>query len=444
MISLAQSRKSCQPFHLPKLHVHVDLYYNRAFCEKDFDAQSYAGSYSRKFRPDYTIAIYSDAYENERAALRDGAVSFLHFDAKYRLIRLLGKDDATEEALDKEKAEEVVHHYRHGDLMKMHTYRDAIRRTIGSYVIYPGDEEDTFSLYDEILPGVGAFVLKPSKSEAGEETLRKFLEDVIQYRAKNLPRLKLMMQAEESVIREPQDTLPYLAQTSTPPVSVSQDKFCIIGYLKHDYYYNHLTKDSPLTTRTEFLFYFHVIQGKTSAGTVDQKRGKLISRAELIARPEPQHEPAELRQRVVYVLVVLDVARQMLFPIRLVRRDLLPWMRLMSACMPEIAVDKDRDLLTCQCDVRRAWQPPPVFPIPQSLMPQGFAQQHLRLRIFRTDTTHRTVALLLCQDVQETSRSNQVFLHISSIHPCYLQCRFSLHCIGADKKMQDCFRCGIL
>ena len=52
----------------------------------------------------------------------------------------------------------------------MHTYNDAIRRTIGSYVLYPGesnlsDGKDTiFRLYDEILPGVGAFAIKPSIS----------------------------------------------------------------------------------------------------------------------------------------------------------------------------------------------------------------------------------------------------------------------------------------
>ena len=45
----------------------------------------------------------------------------------------------------------------------MHTYNDAIRRTIGSYVLYPGNinhadkGNKVFSLYDEILPGVGAF-----------------------------------------------------------------------------------------------------------------------------------------------------------------------------------------------------------------------------------------------------------------------------------------------
>ena len=61
-----------------------------------------------------------------------------------------------------EKAEEVTNTYKNADLLKMHTYNDAIRRTIGSYVLYPGESnlsdenESIFSLYDEILPGVGA------------------------------------------------------------------------------------------------------------------------------------------------------------------------------------------------------------------------------------------------------------------------------------------------
>ena len=80
--------------------------------------------------------------------MQDGAVAFVHFDAKYRitdLTGLVGKDVGTEEAereeLNEEKAASTTNTYKRGDLLKMHTYNDAIRRTVGSYVLYPGSGE---------------------------------------------------------------------------------------------------------------------------------------------------------------------------------------------------------------------------------------------------------------------------------------------------------------
>ena len=50
----------------------------------------------------------------------------------------------------------------------MHAYRDAIRRSAGAYVIYPGDEERTpFMEHHEVLPGLGAFPLRPGATGAG-------------------------------------------------------------------------------------------------------------------------------------------------------------------------------------------------------------------------------------------------------------------------------------
>jgi hypothetical protein len=76
--------------------------------------------------------------------------------------------------------------YKRGDLYKMHTYTDAIRRTVGSYVLYPGkDKVDVkFSRYHEILPGVGAFAIKPDfvngeTTAVGTASLKEFIEDVL-------------------------------------------------------------------------------------------------------------------------------------------------------------------------------------------------------------------------------------------------------------------------
>jgi len=86
-LSLEQDRKSCQAFIIKKYGVKVNLYYNRTFSKNDFASTRYEGSYSRPFRPDYTIAVFPEYY-TEKAAVADGTVSYIHFDAKYRITDL--------------------------------------------------------------------------------------------------------------------------------------------------------------------------------------------------------------------------------------------------------------------------------------------------------------------------------------------------------------------
>lgn len=57
-ISLQEGKKSRQSFVIERLHTKINLYYNRTFSRKEFKTTLYEGSYSRPFRPDYTIAIF--------------------------------------------------------------------------------------------------------------------------------------------------------------------------------------------------------------------------------------------------------------------------------------------------------------------------------------------------------------------------------------------------
>ena len=106
---------------------------------------------------------------------------WLHFDAKYRVeyadqqFSEPHADDG-ELAADAEMTERLARSKRE-DLLKMHAYRDAIRRSAGAYVLYPGEHhQQPFVEHHEVLPGLGAFVLRPRDGgTVGTDALEQFL-----------------------------------------------------------------------------------------------------------------------------------------------------------------------------------------------------------------------------------------------------------------------------
>lgn len=279
-VSLEEGKKSCQSFWIKKYDVKVNLYYNRTFSKTEFQTTKYEGSYSRPFRPDYTLAIFpafytKGGYNGEEEAVRSGAVSYIHFDAKYRisdLTTLIGKNSEfmeNEEELAEDKAGAVINTYKRGDLLKMHAYNDAIRRTIGSYVLYPGSYDtehqgnETFCLYDEILPGVGAFAIRPSSGALGESELREFIVSLIESGERNNSRLNRLKYYMEMVLGEPSVYREWKVNNS--PVLLKKGDMCVIGYIRADSdddYYYYLKENGLLRTGSEFPFYFYAIKGK--------------------------------------------------------------------------------------------------------------------------------------------------------------------------------------
>ena len=161
----------------------------------------------------------------------------------------------------------MVNTYKRGDLLKMHTYNDAIRRTIGSYVLYPGSyninskRNETFSLYDEILPGVGAFSIKPSIGVLGENELKSFIVSLIECKKANNSRLNRLKYYTEMILSEPS----MFKEQGVKYNSESKSDMYVIGYIRaasqKDYYY-FLKKNGFLHTGSEFFFYFYAIKGK--------------------------------------------------------------------------------------------------------------------------------------------------------------------------------------
>jgi predicted component of viral defense system (DUF524 family) len=155
----------------------IELWFNKSYGVPE-------GSWSRTMRPDYSLLIQPESRD------KPFEVVLVHFDAKYRVQFLrnvlaatadLDEDDPSiEQALARGEATSA-------DLLKMHAYRDAIRQTAGAYVLYPGGDAEVgrapLSEFRELLPGLGAFVLRPSDGGQvlGIGELQHFVEQVLEH-----------------------------------------------------------------------------------------------------------------------------------------------------------------------------------------------------------------------------------------------------------------------
>jgi predicted component of viral defense system (DUF524 family) len=167
------------------LSLDVELWFNRSFSYLSGE------SWSRNMRPDLSLSIKSSS--NQIGSQH----TWMHFDAKYKvesLVELLGSSDEDDISNGIEEGPNLKKSALREDLLKMHAYRDAIRRSSGAYVIYPGDDnensDETFLEFHELLPGLGAFALRPSEEGAviGESGIRKFIGDVFNHAGDALSR----------------------------------------------------------------------------------------------------------------------------------------------------------------------------------------------------------------------------------------------------------------
>lgn len=186
------------------------LSFNRTFTrlpmEGDKESESNypaAGSWTRWMRPDCTLTLWPSECDSEEAAEHLELLTHIHFDAKYKVKNvkeLFGQkdeegedaegedvespetckainDDIDEELLAREPTK-TVRASKREDLLKMHAYRDAIRRTDGAYILYPGTERIMWRQFHELLPGLGAFPIAPGDDKAFD-ALSSFIDDVI-------------------------------------------------------------------------------------------------------------------------------------------------------------------------------------------------------------------------------------------------------------------------
>jgi predicted component of viral defense system (DUF524 family) len=146
--------------------------------------------WTRRMRPDFTLSFWNEGVDRRWAEEHEQVVH-LHMDSKYSVVDLARLFGAEREDLGELKKQERSGTYRRAELLKMHAYHDAIRRSQGAYILYPGilesncDSDPEYHVwlgFNEILPGLGAFVVRPGSSkEKSAALLRKFLEDVLDH-----------------------------------------------------------------------------------------------------------------------------------------------------------------------------------------------------------------------------------------------------------------------
>ena len=192
----------------------LELFFNRRFTA----AGGPDTSWTEQMRPDCSLmvrpaAVHPDVTSEELAV-------WLHFDAKYRVRARTSTEEHTRQRRD--------------DMLKMHAYRDAIRRSAGAYVLYPGTADVQFVEHHEILPGLGAFVLRPQRNGAnGADALEQFVRDVLDHVADSASQHERSRYWQARIYRyrptaeRPDRRLPALAR---PPA----DAMVLLGYVRDD------------------------------------------------------------------------------------------------------------------------------------------------------------------------------------------------------------------
>lgn len=151
-------------FDRTALYPRIRIHYNKNYTKE---------SYSKPYDPDISIEIFN---------ADDELTAIYIFDAKFK-IRFREITEDTEDAADARKT------FKFDDISKMHTYRDAITRAKGAFILYPGTEEQPKIFLEEgsrdhpeLLIGVGAFPFRPD-APGDIEAVKKALTGLLaQYR----------------------------------------------------------------------------------------------------------------------------------------------------------------------------------------------------------------------------------------------------------------------
>ena len=225
--------------------LNVRFNYNRSFRGKKNYPDS--GSWTTTLRPDYTLSFWPFGISEEEAEKQE-LIVHVHFDAKYKIANLTDfLEQNTENDLDDEKIENRKGIYKNADLLKMHAYKDAIRRTGGAYVLYPGDKSMKQKGFHEIIPGLGAFPVKPSKTDSGIGELKAFILDIIEHFINRASQREKIAYRTFDIYKNPPESDNVIEGPLPEPYNTNRDlipddTFVLVGYYNSPEQYDWITR----------------------------------------------------------------------------------------------------------------------------------------------------------------------------------------------------------
>lgn len=204
----------------------IELFYNRTFGS----ARAGKGSWTRVFRPDFSLRLR----HGKDVASVSAEELWIHFDAKYRVDHLRDVLDVSSSDSTDDDGGKMNGRAKSDDLAKMHSYRDAIRRSAGAFVLYPGSLDEVKREFVEVLPGLGAFALRPDSSRTGQTSvgLKNFLEEVVGHFASQYSQHSRGLFWRERAFGSPSITIPstpFLGFLAKPP----RDTRVLVGYVRN-------------------------------------------------------------------------------------------------------------------------------------------------------------------------------------------------------------------
>ena len=307
----------------------VRFYYNRTFAHTREDEElDKSGSWTMNMRPDYTLSIWPGEISIDQAE-REDLIVHIHFDAKYRVNKIdLGVDDSMNdeqmsEALLNEKKEQEEGIYKRADLLKMHAYKDAIRRTSGAYILYPGTVPRRLKGFHEIIPGLGAFCLTPSNYDEELITLQVFLLKIVEHMLDRTSQRERMSYYINNVYNTPSKSV---REEMPEPAGDNRDflpdeTWVVLGYVKNDKQLEWIRKNGLYNFRTgtqkgsirlsqnlvSSRYLLLHAQGKSIQFVRLSDEGpRVFRRSDLLKMGYPPSEDEEKKKDDIYIVYRLD------------------------------------------------------------------------------------------------------------------------------------------
>ncbi|MFT3901581.1 MAG: DUF2357 domain-containing protein [Niabella sp.] len=239
--------------------LNIKFSYNRTFKGGVKYQDKVSGSWTAPLRPDYTLSIWPKMFSEKQAEANESIVH-IHFDAKYKIDNFYQtvhsdlEGEELEQELNQEDRDERKGSYKNVDLLKMHAYKDAIRRSGGAYILYPGAKEQPFRGFHEIIPGLGAFSVNPSSSNADVKELSNFIDLVIEHLLDRTSQREKLSSETYHIFREPKSD--YNVVQERIPEYFGEEKIfadetpVLIGFYKSEEQLQWILKNNLYNLRT--------------------------------------------------------------------------------------------------------------------------------------------------------------------------------------------------